>query len=95
VVAFVFLLVVGTGYLISGWTGFGLVLLVLALISVVTGVWDIWIYKRNLPPVPKQPSVSPPLHPSEQVAVANERIAIASVTESTTKHLEMPERRIK
>lgn len=54
VLAFVFLLVVGTGYLISGWTGFGLFMLVLAMVSIVTGVWDIWIYKRNLPRVAKR-----------------------------------------
>src|SRR5918996_370834 len=47
--AFVFLLVVGTGYLVSGWTGFGVFMLVLSVISIVTGVWDIWIYRRNLP----------------------------------------------
>ena len=51
--AFVFLLVVGTGYLVSGWTGFGIVLLVLSVISIVTGIWDIWIYRRNLPPKAK------------------------------------------
>jgi hypothetical protein len=49
--AFVFLLIVGTGYLISGWTGFGIFMLVLSVISIVTGAWDIWIYRRNLPPI--------------------------------------------
>jgi len=48
--AFVFLLIVGMGYLTSGWTGFGIFMLVLSVISIVTGVWDIWIYRRNLFP---------------------------------------------
>jgi hypothetical protein len=60
ILAFALLLVVGTGHLISGWTRFGIFMLVLSLVSIVTGVWDIWIYKRNLPLIAKQPGIKPP-----------------------------------
>src|SRR5262249_52367687 len=58
-VAFVALLVVGLYQLISGWNGFGLFLIGLGLLSLFLGVWDIWIYKRNLPPVAKRDSFLP------------------------------------
>ena len=90
-VAFVFLLVVGTGQLISGWTKFGAFLLVLALVSIVTGVWDIWIYRRNLPPVAKRNAV--PAMSQERLSHPTESSSVRSVTEATTKHLNPPPRR--
>ena len=91
VLAFIFLLVVGAGYLINGSTFFGFVMLVLALISIVTGVWDIWIYKRNLPPVAKRTPVPPMAH--DQLSHSTESFSIGSVTEGTTKNLNSPQRR--
>src|SRR5918992_2041283 len=82
VLAFLFLLIVGTGYLVSGWTGFGLFMLVLSLISIVTGVWDIWIYRRNLPRISQQSAISS--SDTKELSHSTERAAIPSVTESTT-----------
>ena len=47
-IAFIALLIVGTGHLISGWTIFGSFAVGLGILSLVLGVWDIWIYRRNL-----------------------------------------------
>lgn len=85
--AFVFLLIVGTGYLVSGWTGFGIFLLVLSVISIVTGVWDIWIYRRNLPPSAQHSQLA---DTTSKLFVHNEP-SLGSVTEQTTKHLNVPE----
>ncbi len=86
VIAFIFLVIVGSGYLISGWTWFGIFMLVLSVISIVTGVWDIWIYKRNLPPVARNAAISQAVKGTEELPIAVG--GIASVTESTTRHLE-------
>ena len=84
--AFVFLLVVGTGYLVSGWTGFGIVLLVLSVISIVTGIWDIWIYRRNLPPTAKHSQLA---DSTPKLVRQDEHLfpSSGSITEQTTKHL--------
>jgi len=91
VLAFVFLLIVAAGYLIKGSTFFGLVMLVLSIISIVTGVWDIWIYRRNLPPIAKRTPVPPIEH--EQLSHPTELFSLGSVTERTTKNLNAPRRR--
>ena len=59
-IAFIALLVVGTGYLISGWTLSGGLLLGLGVLSLLLGIWDIWIYRRNLPPVANKTHSSRP-----------------------------------
>lgn len=85
-VAFLFLLVVGTGYLLSGWKGFGIFLLVLSVISIVTGVWDIWIYRRNLPPKAKHSQLAdstPKLIRQDEHPLPSS----GSITEQTTRHL--------
>ena len=88
--AFVFLLVVGTGYLISGWTAFGIFMLVLSLISIVTGVWDIWIYRRNLPPTARRSELA---DNTSKLILQDESPSrpLPSITEQTTKHLNGPE----
>lgn len=92
VLAFVFLLIVAAGYLINGSTFFGLVMLVLSVISIVTGVWDIWIYKRNLPPVAKRSPISP-MTRNEELSHSADSLPVPSVTERTTKHLDLPQGR--
>lgn len=86
-IAFVALLGVGLGYLISGWTLFGGFMLGLGLLSLLVGAWDIWIYRRNLPPVAKQV----PLSTASQTNELPERQPEPplSVAESTTKKLEI------
>jgi O-antigen/teichoic acid export membrane protein len=84
--AFVVLLVIGGGYLWHGALGSGVLMLVLAALSVTTGVWDIWIYKRNLPRVAKQDRGSP-----SQAYIRGSRdqqTPPRSITEGTTKHLD-------
>lgn len=76
--AFVFLLVVGLGYLISGSTGFGIFMLLLSVISIVSGVWDIWIYRRNLPRTAKY---------SEFGDINPKPPSLDSITEQTTRRL--------
>jgi hypothetical protein len=83
--AFVFLLIVGTGYLISGWTGFGVFMLVLSVISIVTGAWDIWIYRRNRPPIAKNSQLAD-INPK----LISENPTLTSITEQTTRHLDTP-----
>jgi len=84
--AFVFLLMVGTGYLFSGWTGFGIFMLILSTISIVTGIWDIWIYRRNLPHTAKHSQLTdanPKLIQREEQPSPS----LASITEQTTRNL--------
>jgi hypothetical protein len=84
--AFVFLVVVGTSYLFSGWTGFGIFMLILSAISIVTGIWDIWIYRRNLPPTAKHSQLtdeSPKLIQREEQPSPS----LGSITEQTTRDL--------
>ena len=91
VIAFFFLVIVGAGYLFSGWTWFGILMLVLSVIAIVSGVWDIWIYKRNLPSIARKIGISSPVKRTEELLPPVN--GIASVTESTTRHLEVRERR--
>jgi hypothetical protein len=89
--AFVFLLIVGTGHLISGWTKFGLFMLVLSIISIVSGVWDIWIYRRNLPPTARRAELA---GTSPNLIRQHEQFSSSagSITEQTTKHLDVPQK---
>jgi hypothetical protein len=63
---------------------FGIFMLVLSLISIVTGIWDIWIYKRNLPLVAKQSELS---GKGVSFEVNNATRVSSSVTEQTTRKL--------
>ena len=87
-VAFLFLLIVGTGYLVSGWTGYGIFMLVLAVIAIVTGVWDIWIYRRNLPKIANRLEIDadPATHELNATNAASQ--PPLSITEPTTKILD-------
>src|SRR5918995_5352050 len=86
-IAFIALLVVGTGHLISGWTIFGSFLVGLGTLSLILGIWDIWIYRRNLPPVAKQKSLDPSTITKELAAPHTELTPPLSVAESTTRKL--------
>jgi fatty acid desaturase len=88
-VAFLFLLIVGTGYLLSGWTGFGIFMLVLSLISIVTGVWDIWIYRRNLPPIANRSGIDANPATHELNATHDVPQQPLSIAEPTTKILDL------
>ena len=88
-IAFVALLGVGSGYLIYGWTRSGAFMVVLSLLSLLLGLWDIWIYRRNLPPVAKQSSVSASPATSELEAPRSGLASPASIAESTTQKLEL------
>ncbi len=86
-VAFVVLLIIGGGYLWHGGWGSGILMLGLAAISITTGIWDIWIYKRNLPRLAKQEREFP--NEATQIKFSHDKQAPPrSVTEGTTKHLD-------
>ena len=84
-IAFVALLVVGIGHLISGWTLFGGFLLGLGILSLLLGVWDIWIYRRNLPPVANKKSLDPTSATKELAAADSHLTPPVSIAESTTR----------
>ena len=87
-IAFVALLAVGGLHLLSGWFVFGGFLLALGVLALLLGLWDIWIYRRNLPPIAK------PQLPANG-AVTDQLLELtqpAPVTESTTRNLETPEK---
>ena len=88
-IAFIALLVVGIGYLISGWTLSGGFLLGLGILSLVLGTWDIWIYRRNLSPVAKQQSFAPTPTTKELPTPDPELTPPLSVAESTTRKLDL------
>src|SRR5688572_21271141 len=89
--AFVFLLIVGTGHLVSGWTKFGIFMLVLSIISIVSGVWDIWIYRRNLPPTARHSNLAGTnpnlIHQHKEFSSSAD-----SITDQTTKNLDVPQK---
>jgi hypothetical protein len=66
--------------MVSGWTGFGILMLVLSLISIVTGLWDIC----NLPPTAKQTQLS---DPNPKLVRQNDLPSsrFSSITEQTTQ----------
>ena len=87
-VAFVALLAVGGWHLFLGWFLFGGFLLVLGVLALLLGLWDIWIYRRNLPPIAKQQT--PTL-----VAVTDqlvEPLQPTPITEPTTRKLDVLEK---
>ena len=88
-IAFIALLVVGIGYLISGWTLSGGFLLGLGILSLVLGIWDIWIYRRNLSPVAKRQSLSPTPSTKELPTADPELTPPLSVADSTTRKLNL------
>ena len=88
-IAFLALLAVGTGYLISGWTLSGGLMLGLSLLSLVLGIWDIWIYRRNLQPVAKQDPLKPTPSTKELDAPHEEVTSPLSVVEGTTRQLDL------
>lgn len=88
-IAFIALVAVGTGYLISGWTLSGGLLLGLGILALLLGVWDIWIYRRNLPPVAKQKPREPIPTTKELAAPQTELSLPVSVTETTTRKLDL------
>ena len=88
-IAFVALLGVGSGHLIYGWTRAGAFMVGLGLLSLLLGIWDIWIYRRNLPPVAKQPSISASTATNELEAPRSELSSPSSIAESTTRNLEL------
>jgi len=88
-IAFIALLIVGMGHLISGWTRFGGFLLGLGMLSLFLGVWDIWIYRRNLPPVAKPKALEPARTTKELAAPDSELTPPLSIAESTTRKLDV------
>ena len=58
--------------------------------GVGTGIWDIWIYRRNLPIVAKQNELQPTPTTKELASPYGELTANLSVTESTTHKLDLP-----
>ena len=88
-IAFIALLVIGTGHLISGWTLFGSFLVGLGILSLILGIWDIWIYRRNLPRVANQKGLEPTPTTKELTAPHTELTAPPSVGESTTRKLDL------
>lgn len=85
-VAFVALLSVGLGHLYFGWIKAGAFMLSLSALSVFFGIWDIWIYRRNLPPRPHQSLPSATARMNELLPSEAQPPLIA---ESTTRKLEV------
>ena len=87
ILAFVALLSVGLGHIYFGWTKLGAFMLALSAFSFFFGVWDIWIYRRNLPPIAK-PLALPSDKQTNKLS-ASEPQPPRSVVEPTTKKLEL------
>ena len=85
-VAFVALLAVGAGSLVNGWLKLGIFMLALSALSLFLGVWDIWIYRRNLPPTAK-PALPTPTAATNELPLIESRPPLMG--ESTTKTLEI------
>ena len=88
VIAFLALLLVGSGHLYFGWTKMGIFMLALGVLSLFFGAWDIWIYRRNLPPIAKQSLSSNPNSINREVSDQASAPPL-SVTEPTTKKLDL------
>src|SRR5215471_10481024 len=67
--AFIALLSVGLGHLYFGWIKAGAFMLGLSALSLFFGAWDIWIYRRNLPPSTRQ-SLSATAAPTNELLPA-------------------------
>lgn len=86
-IAFVALIISGGVFTWQGATGSAALMFVLAFVSITTGIWDIWIYKRNLPRVAKQ---DPELLPTETTSTLPSELpktSRSSITEETTRQL--------
>ena len=88
-IAFVALMIVGSGFLISGWWLFGPFMLGLGLLSLFLGVWDIWIYRRNLPPVANRAAIVRGSSTKELDTSMTAGEAPTSIAEPTTKRLDL------
>jgi hypothetical protein len=88
-IAFVALIFVGSGFVISGWWLFGLFMLGLGLLSLFLGVWDIWIYRRNLPPVANRSEIVPNSSTTELDTSLPSAQPPPSIAEPTTKRLNL------
>jgi hypothetical protein len=88
-IAFVALIVVGSGFLISGRLSYGVFMLGLGLLSLFMGVWDIWIYRRNLPPVANRSEIIPSSSTKELDTSMPSAPPPPSIAEPTTKRLDL------
>src|SRR5215510_3076797 len=88
-IAFLALLIVGTIYLASGWSGWATFMLILSFLSLLFGVWDIWIYRRNLPPTAKKQILSSQPNTTELDSSHKDLPQPLSVAEPTTKKLDL------
>src|SRR5215831_3288867 len=84
--AFIALLSVGLGHLYFGWIKAGAFMLGLSVLSLFFGAWDIWIYRRNLPPAAKQ--TLPPTR-AQTNALRPSELQPPLIPESTTRKLEV------
>ena len=84
IIAFVALLLVGGGHLIFGWTKMAVFMLALSAISLFFGIWDIWIYRRNLPPNSARQSALSSTPTTNQLDEPRKPLPIA---EPTTRNL--------
>jgi len=85
IIAFSALLVVGTGHLYFGWTKMAVFMLGLSAISLFFGAWDIWIYRRNLPPIAKRQES---LSESALTDRSLKHSEVSVIAEPTTRKLE-------
>ena len=89
-IAFVALLVAGMVNVITGSTIFGGLLLGLGLLSLILGIWDVWIYRRSLSPVARSKPLKATPTTKELVEAHSELTPPMSVAESTTRKLDLP-----
>jgi hypothetical protein len=87
-IAFIALLSVGAGHLYFGWIKAGGFMVALSALSLFFGVWDIWIYRRNLPPSRRQSLPSTTLDTNE---LPSSELQPPLITESTTRRLVVDE----
>jgi hypothetical protein len=83
-IAFIALLSVGLGHLYFGWLKAGAFMVALGGLSLFFGVWDIWIYRRNLPPNANRSL--PPTTPETNELPSSE-VRPPLIAEPTTKRL--------
>jgi hypothetical protein len=61
----------------------------LGLLSLFMGVWDIWIYRRNLPPVANRSEIIPSSSTKELDTSMPSAPPPPSIAEPTTKRLDL------
>jgi hypothetical protein len=88
-IAFVALLVVGLGHLAFGWPKLAAFMLGLSALSLAFGLWDIWIYRRNLPPARNQTSIPSSTNRKEIANTQREITPPLSIAEPTTRKLDL------